>query len=980
MNKKMKKKHTNKPTKTTEKLLLCLLLFTALLFDCALAQTLMNPEYGYRRYTTADGLPSNTNTNIIQDGKGFIWIAGPNGLTRYDGCTFTNFMEGCDANLYRLDKDANGNVRAFSQNKLYSFDPKNKLMKTVLAPDRNLTSNSSIWLPDSYGIYFNPNTEHQQSLYKINGNQLEKVLEHPFLSDFDDNTHTFFDVEKQELYLFYEDGPMKIIADNKEIATYPDVFARAACKFNNVLYILSTDGIYCFANRKIKPLIKSDINSTAPVKIIADARGTFYFNHLNTLCRFDGEKIEPIFQANIIKDFIIDNENNLWVVTFQGVYNLFKMNFVNYRLKNETDVVRTVIYHPKKDAIIVGTLEGKIIEIRKNGISEIKYPENQYADFFCDYTAIKEDALYFPGPGDILLLHDREKRWLNLPCFNTPLFVIPLPNGNLLEGGFLWLIEFSAKGKTVKDFGKYAMEQRLIAKPCFDTKGRLWFGGGKGITIYDYSTHNIVKTLFNDSVKLVRYMNNDTEGNVWFASENRLFVSSGDSVRLEKTLPQLITGIYFTRLGNKLIITVLNGFYLFDLTQQNYVFYNHENGFTGGESASGAIAEDADGNIWLPSFEGLFRFNPKDLMEVAAKPKLHLMSVSSSTNNIHWQQIDEMTKLNYKHKNIRFNFIGLSYAAAQNVTYYYRLKGFQEEWSEPTKLREITFNNLPSGDYVFEVYADAGTEESRCETQTFTFSIKPAFWQTWWFITLSILSLMLTSAFVALYLQRQKNIELLQRISIEKQLNDLRIKSIRLKAIPHFNANVLSAIEYYIMNRSKEEANRLLGIYSNFTYQTLREVDKASRSLQEELDYVSLYLQLEKLRFTDKFNYELNIDPSIDKKVQLPNMVLHTYCENAIKHAFASLKSGGILKIIAKQENNIVKIAVEDNGIGRAAAETNTNIRSSKQGLDILNRQIEIYNRFNKQKIVQQVIDIFNEGIACGTRFVLEVPYGFVYQ
>jgi sensor histidine kinase YesM len=74
----------------------------------------------------------------------------------------------------------------------------------------------------------------------------------------------------------------------------------------------------------------------------------------------------------------------------------------------------------------------------------------------------------------------------------------------------------------------------------------------------------------------------------------------------------------------------------------------------------------------------------------------------------------------------------------------------------------------------------------------------------------------------------------MQRLFLEKQLNDLRIKSIRLKAIPHFNANVLSAIEFYIMNRSKEEANRLLGIYSNFTYQTLREVDKASRSLQDE--------------------------------------------------------------------------------------------------------------------------------------------------
>jgi LytS/YehU family sensor histidine kinase len=141
-----------------------------------------------------------------------------------------------------------------------------------------------------------------------------------------------------------------------------------------------------------------------------------------------------------------------------------------------------------------------------------------------------------------------------------------------------------------------------------------------------------------------------------------------------------------------------------------------------------------------------------------------------------------------------------------------------------------------------------------------------------------------------------------------------------------------------------------------------------------------MYLQLEKLRFTDKFDYEVEVDPSIDKAVQIPNMVLHTYCENAIKHAFSTFQSGGVLKITAKQEENKVRVFVEDNGVGRAAAGANKHVRSSKQGLDILNRQIEIYNSFNKQKIVQQIVDLFNEGISCGTRFVLEVPCGFVYQ
>ena len=938
-------------------------------------QELIKPEYAYRHYTTQDGLPSNMNEAIIQDGRGFIWIAGTKGLTRFDGFTFTNYMEGRYANLYRLDKDENGNVRAFSRNLIYSFDKNNRLTKSVLSPDLILSQYYSLSLPDGYGIYSNY-IEKQQALYKIQDGEIKEVLKNDDLDTFSEDMHTFFDVEKQELYLFYEDGVMKIIAHNKETVSYPDIFAGAACRFHNTLYLLTTSGIYRFADRKMQLLIEAELSfAVFPVRFIADSQGTLYFNIGNTLYRFDGEKIEAIFQANMIMDFIIDNENNLWITTFQGLYNLFKMDFINYRLQDKTDVVRTVVYHPEREAVIAGTLNGKIIEINKNGIKEIRYPEALYGDFFNDYIAIKDDALYLPGPGDILLLSAREKRWLNLPVFNTPLFVIPLLNGNLLEGGHGYLFEFSTKGKLIKDFGEYAMQQAVVAKPCFDTKKRLWIGGSKGITIYDYNAHSIVKTLFSDSLKLARYMTNDAEGNVWFSSENRLFVSSGDSVKLEKTFPQIITCIYFTNHSNRLIVYVLNGFYLFDEARQRYVFYNHENGFPGGESASGAVAEDADGNIWLPSLNGLFRFHPEKLTASCYKPNLQLVSVLFSTNNIDWQQFEETNPtLNYRQKNIRFHFIGLSYNAAQNVNYYYRLKGFQDEWSAPSKQREVTFNNLPAGDYLFEIYADAGTEESRSEVISFAFSIKPAFWQTVWFLIAGITFLILIVTGTALQIQRRKNKTLLEKLRTEKELNELRISSIRLKAIPHFNANVLAAIEYYITNRTKEDAMRILGIYSEFTLKTLSEVDKAARPLSEELAYVKMYLDLEKIRFLDKFDFQINVEEKVNKEVQLPNMILHTYCENAVKHGLMPLKSGGILTINVSQRNHTVCVSVEDNGVGRTYAIRNPQPHSTKQGLSILNRQIEIYNRFNREKINQQIDDL-----ETGTRFTVEIPIKYTY-
>ena len=954
-------------------------LLTLLLALCGKAgfsqETLLNPEYSYRRFTQFDGLPSKGGINILQDKKGFIWVADIYGFIRFDGFSFTNYMDGKDANLYRLDRDENGNIRAFTRNLMYTFDENHRLVETKLSEDKYLSQNASFALPDGYGIYTQATAQKQQALYKISGDRFEKVLEHPYLEVFPETTHTFFDVEKQELYLFYDHDTVRVIADKKEITTYTGITARAACKYNNTLYILANDGIYRLTDRKLIPLIKADLRvNVMPVKIIADKQGALYFNRDNVLYRFNGEAITPVFHANMIMDFIFDNESNLWVVTYQGLYNLFGMEFQHYRLSDENDVVRMVIYHPEKEAVIAGTLNGKIIEIGRNGINEIPYPANPYhASFFYDYSAFHDGALYLPGPGDILMLKAKEKRWLNLPFFASPLFVVTLPNGNMLQGKAERLIEFSKTGTLIKDYDEYAMQQAVYAKPCHDVAGRLWFGGGKGITIYDYAGQKIVKTIFNDSVKLVRFMNNDREGNVWFSSENRLFRSSGDTVRLEMTLPHLIRGIYFTKLNNRLIVTSLNGFYLFDVNRRNYRFYNHENGYMGGEPSSGSMAEDSEGNIWLPSMTGLFRFHPEKLISSPYKPKLQMVSMLSSTNNIHWNPLS--AKLNFRHNHIRFGYIGLSYTAAQNVRYHYRLIGFQNDWSEPVKQREVTFNNLPPGSYVFEIYADAGTDESRSEALSYAFSITPAFWQTAWFMTACIAFLLLSGAGVGLVIQQRKNKKLWEKLRAEKELNELRISSIRLKAIPHFNANILAAIEYYITNRSREDVIRILDIYSDFTYKTLSEVDKASRPLSEELAYVKMYLDLEKIRFIEKFDFQIKVDSDVNESVHLPNMILHTYCENAVKHGLMPLTSGGLLTIHVSQQGQTVCVSVEDNGVGRAYAAQNPHLHSTKQGLSILNRQIEIYNRFNREKINRRTDDL-----SPGTRFTVEVPLGFSYM
>jgi ligand-binding sensor domain-containing protein len=963
-------------------LILCLLL----LRDAAMAQEpLLKSEYSYRRYTTRDGLPSMYNEYLMQDDKGFIWICGASGLTCYDGFSFKNYLKGRKPNLYRMGTDGKGNIRALEGNQMYILNTKtDSITQIVLAQDNYLTQTTSKYLPVGYGIYRNYYTN-EQALYAIRDSGMVKILEHPLLQDLTDHYRTYYDEERQQLYIPRQDT-LWVVADKETVTFYPDLTAHAFCKFKDQIIILASDGIFRLSDGNLQCIDRHTVHFWEHnVKACMDEDETFYFSSHEKLYRYKDHKIEVIFETNKITDFIVDRDRNIWVVTYQGLYTLFHLNFRNYVLSDKNDNFVIPVYQPKENAMIAGTNYGKVFEIKDGKTKEISYPESPYkVAFFYPYGTAKDHAVYLPGPGDILRIEKGRNQWMNLPLFKTPSFVTELPDGNLLEGGQHRLIVFTPEGKVLKNWGKEILRDVIYAKPCMDANNRLWTGGYDGIVVYDLAADSAVKIMFDEKLKRINYMSNDREGNVWFGSENRLFRNESDTVCLEKTLEHPIRGIYFTRRNNTLIVASSNGIYIFDKDRSTFVFYNHENGYTGEEiMVGGAMDEDAEGNVYIPSLTGLFCFNPEELLQNQPKPKLYIQATASSIDHVSWKKTEQTDlKLNYKRNNVRIEYIGLSYTSAQNVRYRYRLLGFQNEWSEPTKLREITFNNLPPGNYTFEIYADSGTDASRSETQSCSFRVTPAVWQTAWFWVLAVALLVSAVTGYALWLQRRKNRKLIRLLETEKQLNELKISSIRLKAIPHFNANVLAAIEYYIMNRSKEDALRLVNLYSSFTYQTLLEVDKAARPLDEELAYVKMYLELEKIRFMDKFDFQIKIDGNVDTSVKLPNMILHTFAENAVKHGLAPKPSGGRIVVKAELLNEgTVAVSVEDNGAGREYAKGNRNVKSSKQGLDILTRQIDIYNSFNKNRIVRRVDDLVDtEGNAVGTRFSVEVPTTFNYE
>jgi len=955
--------------------------FIILLLFCGISgraqEDLIKSEFSYRRYSVSDGLPENYCWDVFQDSKGYIWTATYNGFARYDGQQFMLYWQDKQTNVQNITENNEGNISALSYSYYAVLDPVADTLKLIYNTGWRLIPFVSQNMPTGYFFYELTGTENK-SLFQLSDTGLVKVWEHKCLSKMDNFRKPFWDKENRIFYIPTKDY---IYIVNEENNIIQDSIVNQSIltifPYGKSIAALGTDGIYKYENRKfIRIYNKSFFYNPSGLQAFTDRENRIVIRDVINLYRFDGKNLEHIFNNSAFFNILFDTHNNLWTATYEGLYNLFSLQFRNYSFVKNNNFARTLCADNEK--VWIGTYQGRLFNIKNNIVHEEKTPKANDS-YFQGVSAKIGNHLFFPGgyvDGDILHYNGKKGLWMNLPNMAYS-FVLPLKNDTVLFGSNQGIIIYNySTGKIIRNFSRNELNNQP-ACAAIDVKRRILIGGSTGITVIDGDSIYMLDKM-TDFLSC-RTIITDETGKVWAASNNKLFSIDNDSMKLENSFEYPVRGLFITG-DNILIILTLRGIHIKKPGYEDFIYYDRNNGFMGEKNQMNQPVEDNEGNIWFLADKSVVRFNPNELLQKQTVPRLHFQHIMSSKDNINWKDTEQgIYKFGHRSNNIKFQYIGLNYSAVDNLRYHYRLLGFQNDWSKPNKNREVTFNNLPPGNYVFDVYSDAGTNESRSEMQSFTFCITPAFWQTTWFFILSIVSLMFVSFSVALHIQRRKNKELLEKLHAEKELNELRISSIRLKAIPHFNANVLAAIEYYIANRSKEEAMRILGIYSDFTFKTLNDVDKAARSLSEELAYVKMYLDLEKIRFLDKFDFQINMEEGVNKDVQLPNMILHTYCENAVKHGLMPLKSGGLLTINISQRDRIVFLYIEDNGVGRENAGKNPHIHSTKQGLSILNRQIEIYNNFNQEKIIHQVDDLFVDEKPSGTRFKVEIPLDFEY-
>ena len=236
-------------------------------------------------------------------------------------------------------------------------------------------------------------------------------------------------------------------------------------------------------------------------------------------------------------------------------------------------------------------------------------------------------------------------------------------------------------------------------------------------------------------------------------------------------------------------------------------------------------------------------------------------------------------------------------------------------------------------------------------------------------------------ASVATLLINRSRFKSRQRIAaMNHTISELNQTNLRQQMNPHFIFNTLNSIQYYVFQNDKISSNNYMTKFASLIRKTLENSRYTEISIKEELDALHLYLELEELRFKEKFDWTIRVDEEIDTLAfKIPTMLIQPYVENAITHGLMNKENGkGFLQVELQLQGDQIICMIEDNGIGRAKAveirqQKNNNHKSL--GTNITESRLKLVNELYGKSMKVVFTDLMDASQEpAGTRVEINIP------
>lgn len=947
-----------------------------------------------QQITDRDGLPSMVIYDIKEDAKGYIWLGTEAGICRYDGVHFQTFQvpNAQGKSFTDIQEDSQGRVyfTNFSGQLFYFW--REKVSQVTLSNQVQklgfhhyfIDAQDRIWLSgkDSVLYIINPYTQQQQTIEYLPTNATQELLPTKIFRD----THGRNWVLSQGHYFIQMDAQLNVVqtVDIK----YPFYSCFTFTKDNIILskhtqrmqrYNLKTNTWH-----KVLP----HANTQEPLTVVTheDKQNNLWiltnqgvYRHSEVVSK------PPIFLKNkYVNRMIQDRESNYWFTTIgNGLFKMANKDILHFNAQNSALEFEQIndLEEDDQGNLFVATNGNKLFyfDTQAQKITK-KYPLPQ-GDVECLLWA--HQKLYVEN--GVLLVFDPKSTQIidKLWAGNTPKSVKLYQDKYLVNAsgdcGVITPLNSNLSGKSDHLFSKelYASKHRMRqlrnkrSRAAWAETHRPWFwiGYADGLYCYErYDKKTAVKAP-NGQAIIALDITQGADGTLWVgtAQQGVFAIRDKQIIKQLNTKNGLVSNSCrrISKEGNLLYLGTDKGLQVYDLASQQSRTFDQADGLPSNEVRDVIVQKD---KIYIATSAGLSVLDKRFNTTNTIPPLIYITGVSLRN-----QLLPQNTQydLGYDQNNLTIHFTGIALRSGGKFRYKYRLQGLDPHWNYSNSTNNLArYAALPSGKYVFEV--KTVNEDGIESPQAAQISIDIAYpvWEKWWFIVAMVMLALASMGAIIFFRLRAYR----RKARLEKALSTAALESLKLQMNPHFIFNAMGAIQNYMITNDALNSSLYLAKFSKLMRAILSNSRQEYISLDEEIEMLENYLSLQNLRLEKGFDYEIKLDEQLETDaIAIPPMFAQPFIENAIEHGIAHLAEVGRLEIEFSWHDHTVELKITDNGIGienSLKAKSNQIQDHTSLATAITQERIALYQQSLRKSISFEV-----KNLRVGTQVIFRLPY-----
>ena len=766
-----------------------------LLVLLALTSSLCAQKYKIRQYSVEQGLAQSQVFKVFQDKSGYLWFCNLGGASRFNGAEFENFSmrEGLSSNLIINGfSDHEGTVWLCTNGNGFSRF-KNGGFTNYKISDKPKDNEVRYMAELEDGKYLLGTI--RNGIYLFDGETFEKYQFPPLNAKIDEHAYGLLDLKKgNDGTLWFGTSRGLISKKNDHYKFYggeligqkegSELFISALAEGNDGSLIVGTKAGLIIIKGDEKTLYNVDnglvSNNIGDIEV--DRMGAIWVATREGASKllngkFTNFTLKSGLTSENIRDIHIDEEDNVWFAT-----NGSGMNQLSTQMFNLTDsddgLSGDIILNVNEDSkgrLWCGTYQNGLSvkedgKFRKISTQFVKDPfvwgiaedHNGVMWFATDGGLVKYDGVSWKTFGLKEGMPDLETRSICVDKNNVKWIGLADSSGLVrIENDRVEYLKEGSKG----------LDQ--VYSILEDAKGNIWFSSEKGgVGLYkddQYFVFNKEDGLINVEIlsitidkfgNILAACNGGGISQIKFIDDVQLEIST--ILKVDQLADDGMISLFFDKkdflwIGTNRTVEKFDYYKYLETGEIDVTHYGFEDGFIGIESIQNSIIEDSDSNILIGTISGLMAYD-RDYDRInMVEPKLYISEIKMFFEEVDWtnfvdssnivEGLPQFLSLPYDKNHISFHYEGLSFQAPSKVKYQYKLVGLENKWSPELKSTElsVTYPNILPGEYTFMLRASNNDGVWNKEPLAFHFEVKPPFWQTSWFILLSIVVLILSA-------------------------------------------------------------------------------------------------------------------------------------------------------------------------------------------------------------------------------------------